>query len=270
MEYSMNKSMTYVKLNITLISLFIIACNISCVNQSDQTKVYFGIDAELYKNTPAWNLVQALDMGNYSLASEEMNKDSSLANFIEPKYGNSVLLWAVLNSNEKAVDFLLKSGSNVNKSNLFGDSPLEIAAFYNDRNSIILKKLIDHQPKNDSLSSYLRDKALIAASKNCLNNVKLLINNGANPNWDSKTAAPVVNHSPLSAAVVNERYDIVEYYLIELNVNPSTGSIIGNDGDTITITELLKKSYNTERIFDHEKTRQQIRKILDYLELKEE
>jgi len=49
-----------------------------------------------------------------------------------------------------------------------------------------------------------------------------------------------------------------------------TGSIIGNDGDTITITELLKKSYNTERIFDHEKTRQQIRKILDYLELKEE
>lgn len=256
-------------MRIFFITAYTFGCCTSCINQTHHKKVYNGIDAALYQDTPSWDLVHAMDIGNWEQAKEEIKKDSSLANFIEPNYGNSVLFWAALNSNEKAVELLLSSGAEVNKGNFSGDSPLEMAAFYNPCESHILGMLLTHQPGEDSLTSYFRNEALVLASKKCLNNVKLLIDSGADPNWISKTETPLKTLTPLSASVVREKFDIAAYYLIELGVNPSTGSITSIDGDTILITELLQKSYNVIRTFDQEKTRQQIQKILDFLEKKD-
>lgn len=258
--------------NLTRIILIVTACIMECCtspfSQNPQKMVYNGIDAELYKNTPAWQLVRALDRGKFELAKEQITKDSSLANFVEPVYGNSVLFWAALNSNEKAVELLLNNGARVNMCNYFGESPLEMAAFFNPCESNILQMMLKHQPLNDSMSLYLRNEALVLASKNCLNKVQLLINNGATPYWISNTETPLQTLTPLSAAIVQERFDIVEYYLIDLGVDPSIGSITTIDGDTISIKELLQKSYKVERTFGQEETRQQISKILDFLEKK--
>jgi ankyrin repeat protein len=208
-------------------------------------------------------------MGNLSKATEEINKDSSLANFIEPKYGNSLLLWAVLNNNEKAVELLLKSGAVVNKFNFFGDSPLEVSALYNTCDSEILQILLKYQPIDDSLTIYIRNEALINASKNCLNNVKLLVKNNANPLWISKKGEVFNSISPLAMSVIQEKYDITEYYLFELGIDPSSGNIINSKENTILMIDILQKSYSAKRTFDQEKTRQQIQKILDYIKSKE-
>ena len=257
--------MSYLKTCVIVISVSVIMCINSCNNQTDQKKVYNGINAKLYKNTPAWNLVHSMDIRNWELAKEEIRKDSSLSNFIEPLYGNSLLFWAALNSNDKAVQLLLNSGAEVNKCNFTGNSPIEIAAFYNNCDSHILQMMLEHQPGNDSLTTYLRNEALIAASKNCLKKVKLLINYKANPSWVSIKSEVFKTITPLAMSVIQEKFDIVEYYLIELNVDPSTGSFIRNNGDTVRITEQLHASFSAERTFDQEKTRQQINKILDFL-----
>jgi len=258
--------------NLTIIILIFTACILECCtspfSQNHQKKVYNGIDAELYKDTPAWQLVRALDNGRFELAKEKIRKDSSLANFVEPVYGNSVLFWAALNSNEKAVELLLNNGARVNMCNFFGESPLEMAAFYNPCESNILQMMLKHQPKNDSMSLYLRNEALVSASSNCLNFVKLLVSNKANPSWISKKDKTFNALTPLSESVVQKKFDIVEYYLIDLGVDPSIGSITTIDGDTISITELLQKSYKVERTFGQEETRQRISKILDFLEKK--
>ncbi len=258
--------MRYLTPCIALLAVCISGCINSCVNQTAQKKVHSGIDAELYKDTPSWNLVHAMDIGNFELAREEIRNDSSLVDYIEPIYGNSVLFWAALNSNEKAVELLLTSGAEVNKCSFSGDSPLEMAAFYNPCKSPILKMMLAHQPKNDSLTSYLKNEALIEASKNCLSYVKLLVDYKAIPSWVSKRDNVFKTITPLAMSVVHEKFDIVEYYLFECRVEPSSGNIINNKGDTILMTDILWKSYNAERTFDQEKTRQQIRKILDFLE----
>jgi hypothetical protein len=128
--------------------------------------------------------------------------------------------------------------------------------------------MLKHQPKNDSMSLYLRNEALVSASSNCLNFVKLLVSNKANPSWISKKDKTFNALTPLSESVVQKKFDIVEYYLIDLGVDPSIGSITTIDGDTISITELLQKSYKVERTFGQEETRQRISKILDFLEKK--
>lgn len=238
----------------------------SCTINTSQKKVYNGIDAKLYKNTPAWNLVRALDVGDLKLAKGEIEKDSSISNYAEPVYGNSILFWAALNSNDNAVKLLLQCGAEVNKCNFSGDSPLQMAAFYNDCNSPILQIMLEHQPEYDSISFFYRNEALIRASSNCLKKVELLVEYKANPNWISKRDDVFETITPLGMSVVQEKFDIVEYYLIELAVNPSLGNIVNNQGDTISIIELLYKSYNTERTYDQEKTQQHIKRILDFLE----
>ena len=263
------RHMRNVKSFIVIIAVYTLGHCTSCIDQSPHKKVYNGIDAELYKDTPAWQLVSALDNGKFELAKEQIRKDSSLANFVELVYGNSVLFWAALKSNEKAVELLLNNGARVNMCNYFGESPLEMAAFYNPCESNILHMMLKNQPLNDSMSLYLRNEALVLASKNCLNKVQLLIKNGATPYWISNTDTPLQTLTPLSAAIVQKRFDIVEYYLIDLGVDPSTGSITTIDGDVVSITELLQKSYNVERTFGQEKTREQIQRILEFLEKKE-
>ena len=219
-----------------------------------------------YKDTPAWNLVKALDNKNWKRAKEEINKNPKLVNYTDPAFGNSILLWAVVNENEIAVDLLLKAGADVNKSDFKGDNPLSIFTELNKTNDKILLNLLRHQPENDSITIIRRNEALVLASKNTLSQVKLLIRYNANPEYRCENDSSFKNNSPLSMAIVQQKYDIVAYYLGVLNVNPSSGCFINHQGDTTySINQLLEEDYNEALKQNNTDNSQKIKMIMDFL-----
>ena len=112
----------------------------------------------------------------------------------------------------------------------------------------------------------LRNEALVGASKECLKNVKLLIGYGADPYWVSLKDSSMKTYTPLEAATIHQKYDIVEYYIKELGVDPASGMVVTIDGDTVTVKESLQKEYYAYYTKDEQK--KQIKKILNLLEAK--
>lgn len=225
---------------------------------------YNGNDARLYQNTPAWELVNALNNANWNVARSVLKNDSALANYAESTYGNPVLFWAVLNKSDKAVDILLAFGADANKMNHFSESSVELAAYFPSCDNSIFSKILMHQFENDSMTVILRNEALVVASKECLKNVKLLIEYGADPYWISSKDTIMKTYSPLEAATIHQKYDIVEYYIKEIGVNPASGILVTVDGETVTVKESLQKEYYAYYTNDEQK--KQIKNILDFME----
>jgi len=227
---------------------------------------YYGYDARLYQNTPVWELVNALNNANWNEAIIILKNDSALANYAESTYGNPVLFWAVLNKSDKAVDILLTFGADANKMNHFSESSVELAAYFPPCDNSIFSKILMNQYKDDSMTIILRNEALVGASKKCLKNVKILIEYGADPYWVSLKDSFMKTNTPLEAATIQQKYDIVEYYIKELGVDPASGVLVKIDGDTVTVKESLQRDYYAYYTKDEQK--KQIKKILDLLEAK--
>lgn len=252
-------------LTVLLFFLLFSGCNLPNQKPTD-IPLYNGNDPRAYLNSPAMPLVNALDKGRWRVAKEEIRKNPSIVNYCDSNYRNPILYWAALNSNYKAVKLLLDAGADVNRINIGNESPLDVAAYYIDCDSPILQMMLEHQNEKDSLTQILRNEALVRASASCLSNVKLLVKYGANPLYVSQKDLVFENYTALAEAIVQGNYDIAAYYIIELGVDPKSGGIVNNRGDSISAIEQLKKSYKMERTFDEDKTRSQIKRILDFLE----
>jgi hypothetical protein len=52
-------------------------------------------DIELYKNTPAWKMAKAVYEQDTTTIIQEADRDKDLVSFKDPKYGRTLLNWAV-------------------------------------------------------------------------------------------------------------------------------------------------------------------------------
>jgi hypothetical protein len=140
---------------IMAITLVLSSCElISNVAGQGEYKV---TNISIYKNTPAWELALAVK-GQKTKTIEKIVKDKpELLNYQDPKYGVTLLLWAVGMEKYKSAEMLLKCGADPNIASpvRYGETPLFLAAGYS---------WIDNDAKKDP--KY----------------VKLLLSYGADPN----------------------------------------------------------------------------------------
>lgn len=108
--------------------LFMMLTNCTNGNGNDQGKL-LSSDYGIYKNTPLWELAEAVKDEDTLSISRIIKGNSKFANYMDPIYGKTLLMLAVYNRNYNAVKKLLEMGADPNKQ-AFDDreSALMIAA----------------------------------------------------------------------------------------------------------------------------------------------
>lgn len=169
------------------------------------------------------------------------NQPGSILNYQEKTYGQSLLNWAVYAYHYPSVKLLAELGAD---SNLKGyDSiPAIINAARMDT-TIYLEVLINHGGNVNIVADIvgpqrLRTPLMVAANTN-LDNVKLLINAGA----DAKFVYKINNNDPQSAllyALRSNNMDIINYLILDVGVDYKSGFGVTLDGDSIYIANLLR------------------------------
>ena len=131
---------------ILILSTFAVGLCLFQINSKAVNKEgYKIIDINIYKDNPVWEL--ALAVKNQSAGSIERiaKRKPNLLNYQEPKYGATLLLWAVGAEKYKSAETLLKCGADpniasTNNTSYGGQTPLFVAAGYS---------LIDNNAKED-------------------------------------------------------------------------------------------------------------------------
>jgi hypothetical protein len=204
----------------------IVMLMVSCTNRDTTVdkSTLLGGDYRLFQKTPAWELAKAVDDGDINKIKQEVNKNRSLLNFREPRFGQPLLKMAVMNENFKSVEILAELGADPNlQDNYDGSSPLMEAAQigggglnHTGSDPRYLIFLIRHGGNVNAEENGARKQGnavrhtplLIACYEGNFDYVKILVNAGANVNYTNEFA-----ENSLNAAFVGRNPDIVTYLL---------------------------------------------------------
>lgn len=187
----------------------------------------------IYKDTPVWELALAVKNQKIKTIEKIVKDEPQLLNYQEPKYGVTLLLWAVGMEKYESAETLLKCGANPNiASTEYGETPLFLAAGYswvdNDakEDSKYVKLLLYYgaDPNKNYLGSDIPDKKTIQEpgtsplmnSIRCgIEKTKALVEAGADINYKTKTGDTAAI-TALGAGGPNATLDGMEYahYLI--------------------------------------------------------
>lgn len=207
-----------------LLVLIIYLAFVGCYNRDkkvDKEKL-LGKDYRLFQDTPVWGLAKAVEDENINLINELIRKKKLPIDYQEAKFGNTLLMLAIGNSDYKSVKALLDLGANPNIADHYrGSTPMHDAA--KNENPIYLKLLIEHKGNPNAIESKPiteddqgRDtplnEAISYSSGNNLEKVKLLIGAGADINY-SNDGKPFYTPLPLAASIIHGQFDITLYLL---------------------------------------------------------
>jgi hypothetical protein len=197
-----------------------------CTNRDttiDRGKL-LGNDYRLFQNTPAWELAKAVEDEDIDKIKEEVSKNKSLLSYREPRFGQPILMMAVMNKNYNSVKTLAELGADPNmQDNYEGSSPLMEAAriggggfVHTDDDPRYLELLIKHGgdvneeekgPRKQG-NAVRETPLLIACDEGNLQYAKILVNAGANVNYVNEYGS-----NTLYGAIVAENPDLVLYLL---------------------------------------------------------
>ena len=214
-----------------LILLFIIMIICSCEAPVQEHVCY---DYNNFKNTPAWELAQAVDAGDTLAIDRILKTDGALIDYQEPYHKMTLLMMAIYNqkratfpytifcdnkyfglwidrSQWHAFCFLLKRGAALEIVDKYGRTPLMIACGGAGYDIRFAEKLIQSGADVNAVcpDKYVEDEgsssALMSAAWNYdgLAFVKLLVENGADINYIDR-----FQNSALRKSMHNNKYDI--------------------------------------------------------------
>ena len=214
---------------------------ISCTGDE---KNYHAYDIELWKDTEVWDFANCISKGNFEKAESILNQEKIPIDFKDPKFGETLLCWAIWNNNLDAVKFLVSHGANPNAHDTYnGQSPMSVAA--SEYNSVdILKYLLenggspnDYVKENEVLShgQYL-ETPLTSAAYFSIEKTKLLVEAGADVNFAIKPG-----QTSFYKAAISTRMGILEYLLFNSKMDYKKTYIVTIDNDTLYLKEILER-----------------------------
>ncbi|WP_407428031.1 ankyrin repeat domain-containing protein [Arcticibacter sp.] len=195
----------------------------SCNNQEeevDKSKLP-GNDYRLFQGTPAWPLAKAVEAGDTAKIRELVSKGMEV-DYQEPRFGNTLLMLAVINSGFESASTMLQLGADPNLKDSYRGTTAMIDAAANDDPNYI-KLLLTHggDPNaketapvkgKDMARETALNKAISYKDINNLERVKYLVEAGADVNY-SNDGNPFFTNLPLADAFSQKRLDVVLYLL---------------------------------------------------------
>ena len=156
----------------------------------DKTRLK-GWDYRLFQETPAWELAKAVQDGRVSRIKSIIQEDSTLINYQEPRFGETLLMLAIWNDDYKSFITLLENNANVNIYDTYdGTSAIILTCEYNLGKKYVEKLLEYGANPNDievgerRAGNNTRYTPLRGAVENGnIETVKLLLQAGADVNY---------------------------------------------------------------------------------------
>lgn len=182
-------------------------------------------DFRLFQDTEAWNLAKAVKWQNTSEIRRQISEQKVPVDFREERYGQTLLMLAVMNNKYKSIKLLLDLGADPNIHNdsvsfrgtnsviiasrwrYVSSKSLELILQYGGNPNSISSGVYESSP-SDSLSPY-RVTPLSTAAQYSLDKVKLLVDFGA----DINLIAPFSNECALESALNSGKIEIVLFLL---------------------------------------------------------
>lgn len=112
----------------TILILLLSSCREIEVDKSNLR----GWDYRLFQDTPAWELAKAVQDGRICKIKSILQEDSTLINYQEPRFGETLLMLAIWNDDYKSFITLLESNADVNIYDKYdGTSAIILTCEYN-------------------------------------------------------------------------------------------------------------------------------------------
>lgn len=215
---------------------------------------YLGDNIKLWKETEIWDFAKSVSKNDFKKAEEILSRDNIDVDYREPKFGETLLTWAVLNENFEAVKFLVEHGADPNSHDTYnGESPMTAAAA-GFRSLEILRYLLlhggnpnDYVKEDEKLTYRSIETPLTQAACLNLEMTKLLVEAGADPNF---AVEPGI--TPFTKAALWTNMDILEYLLLNCSFDYKKTYIVTIDkGDTLFLKQLIQDDeaiYQTDSI----------------------
>ena len=225
----------------------------SCTNRDttvDKSKLY-GYDYRLFQGTPSWNLAKAVEDQDTVQITNMLSKNKALLEFMEPKFGQTLLQLAVKTLKYESVKTLVSLGADPNRQDTYdGTSPLMEAAHIhflgNDHygsDPRYLKLLLEHGGDPNAEQKGTRRKGnntrytplLRACEIGNMEYVKMLVEAGANVGYIND-----FHMNPLGSAVMLGRNPDVVLYLIEKGADYKLSLLTRVNGEKYYITDAMR------------------------------
>jgi ankyrin repeat protein len=224
----------------TIIFLIIIW---SCSDSKTESKNILADNINLYSNSKAWELAKAVENQDTVLIKQICIKQPPLLKYQEPRFGQTLLEWAVYTDRYEASKTLAELGADPNRQSFNGTSAF-IHAADNNNTADYVKLLLKHggdpnaiaKPKPGAVENVQQLKTpLIAAAGSNLESVKRLVEAGADINYSNEQY-----QSALYEAYTFNRIDVIRYLIIEKGTDFKRPLMQTIKGESLYLTDLLR------------------------------
>lgn len=225
----------------TLINILILVLLSECSKGQNNM---LGNDVNLYKGTKIWQLAKAVELENIAKIITICDKEKALLQFQEPRFGQTILQWAVYTDHYYSAKVLLEMGADPNKQSYDGTSAF-IHACNKNKVSDYAKLLLKYGANVNAVAKPDTAKAgyvqqlktpLVAAANSNIEIVMLLVEAGADinyigPQWQSA----------LHEACNFDRIDVIKYLVIGKKADITKPLYVKINGDSLYLHHLLRE-----------------------------
>jgi ankyrin repeat protein len=212
-----------------------------CVSQNYKGP---GNDFDLFEGTKNESLAKAINREDTLLANDILNDKSINIDLQESKFGNSLLMLAIVHDKLTSVQFLLNKGANLNLIDSSNEQAIHIASegVREQNTCTIIELLISH---GANINTAYHGKGIdsnyyyvpLMGAVNNIQCAKLLLKNGANIYYKHKDTYCV--WLEILSNLNKEKVSFLRYLLIEQKMNIPENITHKLNGTPLTAIELL-------------------------------
>jgi len=239
-------------IQLALLLLLVFGC------KEPEGRVYRGVDYRAFNDSKAEKLAHCLQKKKWRKAKKLITDNPQLINEVDLRYGNTLLIWAVLNDNLNVVKFLLKNNIlDIKHKNYKKKNAVYYATeYYADCDSPILELLISSLKNRNELDySTLHTANFNSAGTGCVEKLKFIRSQRLEMKEENQNST-INKITVLRHAMIQVKYESLLFLLDDENL------VL----DSLEI-ERIKEKMNYELRFNDADT-ERINKVLEKLRLK--